>query len=210
MIDQALLEELQYALMEQPDGGQSWPSGVFTREDVLEAVNTGVRMLQRDTHLLATVREQTVPPQSASLGLPEDWLATLHVVWRDFATSVRTPLKAVDAFEADLALPGWETQFGSPVGYADLDTSTLGLRLIPTPEAAGVLELIYVAVPEEVTGNGVEVPIPEEFLSAVKYDALRTLLRAIGRLEDEERAVYCDERYAVIQIAADLLLKGGA
>lgn len=210
MIDQALLEELQYALMEQPDGGQSWPTGVFSREDVLDAVNAGIRMIQRDTHLTVTYLEQSITPGSLSVSMPADWMATAHLVWRTFPEGVRTPLTSVDAYEADLALPEWETTLGTPIAYADLDTNTLELRLVPTPNHAGVLENLYVPVPEEITGNGVEVPLPEEFISAVKYAALSILLTSIGRLQDDERAKYCDQRYAVTQIAADLLLKGGA
>lgn len=210
MIDQALLEDLQYTLMEPPDGGQSWPTGVWSRADVLEAVNAGIRAIQRDTHLTVTYLEQFITPNALSVSMPGDWMATAHLVYRTFPEGVRTPLLAVDAYQADLALPGWETTAGAPIGYADLDTNTLELRLVPTPNHAGILENLYVPLPEEITGNGVEIPLPEEFLSAVKYDALRTLLRAIGRLEDEERAVYCDERYQVTQLAADLLLKGGA
>lgn len=210
MIDQALLEDLQFALMEQPDGGQSWPSGIWTRDDVVDAINVGVRQLQRDTHLTVTYLEQLVIPGALSVSMPADWMATAHLVWRTFPEGVRTPLTAVDAYEADLALPEWETTLGSPIGYADLDTNTLELRLVPTPDHAGVLENLYVPVPELMEGNGTEVPVPEEFLSAVKYSALSTLLGSITRLEDAERAAYCDERYAVTQIAADLLLKGGA
>lgn len=210
MIDQALLEELQYALLEPPDGGQSWPSGVFSREDVIEATNAACRTLQRGTHLTTTYLEQFILAGSLSVSMPADWLATAHLVWRTFPENVRTPLTPVDAFEADLARPGWEIVRGTPFAYVDLDTNTLELRLVPTPNLTGVLENLYVPVPEAINGNGVEVPVPEEFVSAVKYDALRTLLRAVGRLEDEERAKYCDERYEILELAAELLLKGGA
>lgn len=210
MIDQALLEELQYALLEQPDGGQSWPSGVWSRDDVLEAVNSGVRALQHDTHLTVVYLEQSVTPAALSVSMPGDWLATAHLVWRTSPGDIRTPLLPVDAYEADLATPGWETSLGTPIGYVDLDTHTRELRLVPTPAGAGVLENLYVPVLEAVTGNGTELPLPEEFTSAVKYSALGSLLRDIGRLEDEERAVYCDERYEVAQLAAELLLQGGA
>ena len=210
MTDQDFLEELQFALLESPDGGQSWPSEVFTREDVLDAVNTAARRLQRETHLTTTRLDQFIVPGSLSVSVPGDWLATVHLVWRSFPEEIRTPLTPVDGFEADGGLPGWEATRGTPLGWADLDTNTLEFRLVPTPDGQGNLEHLYIPVPPLITGDGSDLPIPEDFLSGLKYDTLQTLLRGVTRLEDPARAAYCEQRYSVTQIAADLLLKGGA
>lgn len=210
MIDQELLEELQYALLEPPDGGQSWPSDVWTRDDVLDAVNQGCRQIVRDTLAITTWLEQTVLPNALSVSMPADWMTTAHLVFRTFPQQTRMPLTRVDALEADCATPGWEATVGAPIGYCDLDTNTLELRLVPTPTSLGVLENLYVAVPAAVNGNGLTVPVPDELLSGVKYSALGTLLRAVTRLQDEERARYCDERYQITALATELLVAGGA
>jgi hypothetical protein len=207
MIDTALLEELQYALIEPPDLGATWPSGIWTRDEVLDAVSSGVRDLVRSTHLTITRVELPVAALTTTVALPSDWLATGYLVWRT-ADLRRSALGPVDSFEGDLALPGWETTPGLPIAYADLDLSTLTLRLVPTPAADGTLEILYIQRPPEVTGSGTPLPLAEEFTSAVKYSALSTLLRKVGRLIDPERATYCERRVDLTHIAADIILGG--
>jgi len=207
--DQALLEELQFALLEPPDGGASWPSEVWTREEVLDGVNGGLRELLRATHLVVTRTELAVLAAATSVALPTDHLATAHLVWRSLA-GVRTPLSPVDSFEADLGLPSWEVTGGTPLGYAALDASTLTLRLVPTPLANGTIELLYIARPTSMTGAALTLPVSDEFASGVKYDALGWLLSKVGRLQDPERSTYCEQRAQLTQLAANLLLKGFA
>jgi hypothetical protein len=211
MTDRELLTELQYVLIEPPDGGDTWPSLIWTRPEVLDAVNAGVRALVRDTHLQVVRLELPILAGARSIALPADWLATAALVWRA-ADGTRTPLGPVDAFEGDLGEPGWELETGLPLGYADLDGPTLTVRLVPTPAAPGVLELLYIAVPAAITGTlpATELPIASEFATAAKYAALGTLLRKVGRLLDAERAQYCERRYALTQTAAELLLGGFA
>lgn len=210
MIDQELLSEIQLALLEPSDGGQSWPSEVWTRDEALEALNSAIRTLLRETHLTTLRTEIAVPAGTLSIALPIDWLATATVVWRDTATGVRRPIGPVDAFESDLALPGWETTTGTPIGIVDLDSATLTFRLAPTPDVDGTLELLYIPRPDPVNGNGQTLPIPDAFLSAEKYGALGWLLRKVGRLQDPERAAYCEDRYELTRIAAEIILGGWA
>jgi hypothetical protein len=207
--DRDLLSELQLVLIEPADGGDTWPSGIWTRAEALDAVNAGVRALVRDTHLTIKRIELAVLAGATSVPLPADWLATGYLVWRS-VTLARNPLGPVDGFEGDLALPGWETRPGLPLGYADLDATTLTLRLVPTPAEAGTVELLYVARPADATAllPGADLPLAEEFTSGVKYAALGTLLRKVGRLLDQERAEYCDRRYQLTQTAAAIILGG--
>lgn len=216
MIDQALLTELQYALLEPPDGGQTWPSEAWTRAEVLDALNDTVNALLRDTHLVVTRSEQAVT--AAALGivtLPADWLATVHLVWRT-AGGVRTPLGPSDLFEADLAVPTWQDTAGTPLAYEDGGSAaqsvsgSLRLQLIPRPDADGTLEIMYVARPTELQGAGATIAIPDEFLSGIKYGALGWLLRKVGRLQDPERAQYCDERFGLTKTVTEILLGGWA
>lgn len=207
MLDQALLTELQYALLEPPDGGQSFPSEIWTRDEVLGAVNGGERSLLRQTHLLVRKTELAVLAGAIYVTLPDDWLATAHLVWRA-ADGTHYPLGPSDSFEIDHGLPTWETTPGRPQVYLDSDTETLRLRLGPTPAVGGTAILYYVARPTEVNGNGRSVTVPDDYLSGVKYDALATLLSKAGRLQDPARAEYCRQRVEVAVVAAEIILGG--
>ena len=211
MTQRELLEELQYALIEPPDGGDTWPSLIWTRPEVLDAVDGGVRALQRDVHLRVHGTHLRVAAGTTTIPLPSYWLATVFCVWRDTATQVRTPLGPVDSFEGDLAAPGWETTRGLPLGYADHDAESRTIRLVPTPAADGLLELLYVIALDRITGQAdLPLPVAPEFVSGVKYAALGSLLRKVGRLIDPERAAYCDRRYELTRTAAEILLGGWA
>lgn len=213
MTDRDLLSELQYVLIEPVDGGDNWPSLVWTRTEVLDSVNAAIRALVRDTHLVVARTELVVAAHARELPLPADWLATAHLVWRAL-DGTRIPLGPADAFEGDLAMPGWETVPGLPLAYADLDGPTLTLRLVPTPDEGGVVELLYIARPADVVtpynGAAVDLPLAPEFDSAVKYGALGPLLRKVGRVLDEERAQYCERRAQLTSTAAEILLGGWA
>jgi len=210
MTDQELLTEMQFALLEPPDGGQSWPSEVWTRDEVVGNLNSNIWNWLRDTHAIVTRVE--LPQLAVTLGvvtLPADWLATGACVWRT-AGGVRTPLGPVDRYEGDLALPSWEGTPGTPLGYDDFEADTLTLQLIPIPDADGTLELLYIARPASVNGAGATLPVPEEFLSGVKYGTLSMLLRKVGRLVDPERAAYCERRYDLTVTLTQILLGGWA
>jgi hypothetical protein len=209
VVDRDLLSELQLVLIEPPDGGDTWPSLIWTRDEVMDGLNAAVRALARDVHLDVTRVEIAVAANQLSIALPADWLATAALVWRSTG-NIRTPLGPVDSFEGDLAVPGWEALPGLPLGYADLDQAMLTLRLVPTPAAAGTVELLYIRVPPLVlaTAPGAALPVAEEFTSAVKYGTLGTLLRKVGRLLDPERADYCDRRYELSRTVASIILEG--
>jgi hypothetical protein len=210
MTDQQMLTEIQYALMEPPDGGASWPSEIWTRDEVLDGVNGALRELLRGTHLVVLRTELVVLAGALSIPLPTAWMATATAVWRDTTTNIRTPLGPVDSFEGDLALPSWETTTGLPLGFVMLDQANLTARLIPTPNANGVVELLYIAQPTAMTGANLTLPVPDEFSSGIKYNTLGWLLGKVGRLQDPERAKYCDTRYDLTEMAANLILGGWA
>ena len=208
MIDQDVMTEVQYALQEPPDGGQSWPSEVWTRDEVLDALNSSERAFIRETFQRVTRAELTVLALAPSVALPADWMASLHLVWRDSASGVRTPLGPGDAFGADLALPTWQVTQGTPLVYLDLDQATLTFRLAPVNLLNGVVELLYVSRPTEINGNGRSFTVSDDYMDAVKYGGLGWLLRKVGRLQDPERAAYCEQRFGITKTLAEIILGG--
>lgn len=236
MTDQALLELIQYALVEPPDGGATWPSGLWTRDEVLAALNTRMRQYLRDTQAVVTRAEIAVAAGTNPIDVPIDWIATLGAVWRIPTTGLgigavslgsiylgqtyplvtllvggtRYPLSTGDAFEADLALPTWESAGGTPIVILDGDDGTLTVRLAPVPDVDGVLELLYVALPAVANGNGVTLSIPDEALDGIRYGTLADLLGKVGRGSDPVRAKYCQERFEQDELVTEILLNGWA
>lgn len=210
MTDQELLTSLQYGLVEPPDGGASWLSGLWTRDEVLHAVNTRQQQLLRDTQAIVTRVEIPVAPSTNPVTLPADWIASLAAVWRYTATGARSPVMTSDMFEADLMVPTWETVPATPLGFLDEDQGTLTARLAPIPDLAGTLELLYVALPTQATGANITLSIPDEILDGIKYGALADLLGKIGRGNDPVRSAYCQERFEQTELAVEILLGGWA
>lgn len=211
MTDQDLLSEVQIALLEPVvDGGQTWPSEVWSRDDVLGNLNASLWAWLRDTH--AIVRRTEIA-QLAVLGgvvpLPADWMATIGVVWRS-AANVRTPLGPADRFAADLALPTWEGTAATPIAYNEQEADTQTLQLVPTNDANGTVELLYIARPTALQGAGATIPVDAIFCSGIKYSLLGMLLRRTGRLLDAERASYCERRYDLAVLVTEILLSGWA
>lgn len=212
MIDQDLLSEVQYALLEPTiDGGQSWLSEVWSRDEVLANYNSAVWSLLRDTHALVTFATVTQPAASTGIvTLPADWMATVSVVYRAGGTSVRTPLAPTDRFEADLGVPTWEDVPGAPLAYNEQEGDTLQLTLVPANATDGFVELLYIQRPPASTGAGATIPIPIELCTAVKYKLLGFLLQTVGRLIDPDRSAYCTQRYDLEVEVTKILLSGFA
>jgi hypothetical protein len=216
MIDQDLLTLLQYALVEPPDGGASFPSGLWTRDEVLHALNTRMAQLLRDTQAIISIFDEnigSIAPGSPIIGLPTDWIATVAATWRSVGTPpVISPLMPTDTFEADLlGPPNWDSAGqGTPIALIEQNFTSLTARLVPNPMEAGNVFLYYVALPVQASGAGNLLSLPDELLDGVKYGALADLLGKVGRGGDPTRAAYCQERFEQTDLAIEIILGGWA
>lgn len=211
MIDQTLLTGIQYAVIEPPDGGASWPSGLWSRDEVLSYLNQRQdRLLKQSLIYVKTSPDIAVLAFDRVLPLPADWLRTVSVVWFGDDGVIRE-LQRVDSFavdHADAALARIET--GLPFYYMEFDSATLTVEIGPAPVVNGHLSILYVPVGSELTGNGVSLLVPDELETAVKYGTLADMLGKDGRGKDALRAQYCEERYTMAVEAARLILEGWA
>lgn len=209
--DQVLLGDLQYALLEPSDGGQAWPSALWTREEVLAICSQRQDRFLFDA--LCLVKVSALIPIVATqhrFDLPQDWIRTVSVVWIGDDGTVRE-LPRVDSFEADHAIPTWEaTDAAYPLAYADNDTPLLEGQILPAPTGTGNLSLLYIPRGTPLTGNGTLLDLPDEYLHAVKYGALADLLGKDGRGMDPARAAYCEQRVQLATETARLILEGWA
>lgn len=210
MIDQAMLTEIQSALVEPRDGGADWPSGLWNRDEVVDALNTRQISLLKDSLCIAKVTNPnlTVVISQHRVDLPSDWVRTLCVVWRGTDGTVRELLRS-DSFEADHLIPTWEaTNATYPLAYSEYDPLQLQIEIMPAPTVAGVLEVLYIPTGTELTGNGVSFTVPDELVHVVKYGTLADLLSKDGRGRDLGRAKYAEDRYTLGVDMARMILEG--
>ena len=209
--DQALAQQLQYALLEPPDGGQFWPSGLWDRDEVFNALNQQQNSLLHESLLLVGIANVAVLAGAHRIALPTDLLQLVSVVWRGDDGVVRELVRA-DSFEADHGLPSWEaTDATAPLVYMEEETPTGFVQIGPAPTGTGILELLYVPLGTSlIAGNGEILVVPDECAHGVKYGALATLLGKDGRGQDPARAAYGQQRADLVAEAATIIRKGWA
>lgn len=208
--DSALAQTLQYMLVEPPDGGQHWPSGLWSRDEVFNILNQRQNDLLHDTMLLIGIANITgIVAGTTRIPLPSDWLRTASMVWRGVDGTVKELLR-VDSFEADHAMPTWElTGTTAPLMYMDEEAPSGFAQIGPPPLVNGLVELLYVPLGTFLNGNGELLVVPDELAPTVRYGALVDLLRKDGRGQDLGRAQYAQQRYDLGAAAAQIIVDQG-
>lgn len=208
--DQTILQQVQDVLIEPPNGGQSWPSGLWTRAEMVALANQRQDAFLYDTFLLVGIANVAVLAGAQEITLPADWLRSVTVVWRGVDGTVKE-LEQSDSFEADHLLPTWDLTPGTPAAYFEDDVTASGvMRIAPAPSVNGTIELLYVPSGTTLNGNGELLVVPDDFAQVVKYGILASALAKDGRGRDVARAQYCQQRVDLVQMATDLIIRGWA
>jgi hypothetical protein len=96
----------------------------------------------------------------------------------------------------------------------DYEGPTRQIQLAPAPNQIGYLDLVYVAQGDplgaylDTVSPNVDLTVPDEFASAVKYGVLADAFGKDGRGKDPQRAAYCEQRYQLAQQVAEIILNG--
>ncbi len=208
MIDQDLFSAVQDVLMEPTDGGQTFPSGLWTRTEVLARANERQNRLLKST--LLQVGSADIPATAGVVryALPDDWLTTVSVVWIGSDGTIRE-LTRSDSFEADHGSPQWTTTRATPLFYMDEDSPLLTIQIGPPPDLNGTLQLLYIPQGAPLTGLGELTAVPDEFvLPVLKYGLLADLFGKDGRGKNPEKAAYAEQRFALGIELAGIILRG--
>ena len=210
-LDQTLLSRVQTALIEPPNGGQSWPSGLWTRDEMIALANHRQNRFVRDTLLdLGLANITPINIGDHRVALPVDWLRTVEVVWYGNDGTVRELLR-VDSFEADHTIQTWEaTNTTAPLAYSEFETPNLQMQIMPGPSVAGLIVLVYVPTTTELNGNGEILVVPDELEHAVRYGILADALGKDGRGKDAARSAYCEQRFQLAIDLSRIVLEGWA
>jgi hypothetical protein len=194
--------------MEAPDDGATWPSGLWSRTEVLAYLNERQNRLLKTTGIQLGLADLPAPAGQTQLVLPQDWIATMDAIWIGTDGRVRA-LERSDSFEADHSLGDWVGTPGQPLLYMDYDAPVLQIQLAPAPIVSGTVQLLYVPEGAPLTGDGEEITLPLTFQAPVlKYSTLAEMFGKDGRGKNPEKATYCQMRDALGVQIAEILLRG--
>ncbi len=153
MTDDTLLSLIQrYVLEPVIDGGRSWASGLWDREEILGYLGDVEREFLRHTAVSRGWLEVEYGPNQALVALPYEAQQILHVDVDQAGRS--TPAVIVHRHEADQLLPQWNRQSDRPLAVLVEDQGTSQLSLVPPAAVGGTLHLIVVPSPQTYTGAG--------------------------------------------------------
>lgn len=194
--DQTLLDDLQRAVIEgppAPDLGATWPSGLWTRDEVIGYANQRQQRYLQETLVTASWSQQTLVAGQPIHQLPQEWLATEHLIVEQEGTT--TPVDPVSRPEVDLTLYGWQQQAGRPLGYVELQTGTLSLEMIPTPLVGGLLHAFGTWLAQTLDGSGIDIELPDDLVPYLYYGILADMFGKQGRAYNEPLRDYCEDRW---------------
>lgn len=191
-----LITEIQYHLNEAPTGfAFTAQTTQFTSVQILNALIRAANEFALDAKIAFSMT--SIPgiatPRTAITGTVA---AIARASWTDSITGQTKALRREDVWSEDSYNPLWTIQPGLPFAYSSAETPPITVNLYPPPLNSGTLNLIYSDSANYSAAVGSTVfPIPNEFVHAVKWRALYSLLGTQGQGYDPFRSKYCGERY---------------
>lgn len=212
--DQEILSWIQALMIEPRDGGATWPSGLWTVDEVLAYANEAQDEFLKETGLVLTPETQALGAGVQRVPLPDDLVILDSVAFDDFQGSIRNVPRA-DGFQADAGFASptsaWETNplpDRRPLAYTVGETPNLQLQVMPVSGVGGMLHLLYVALGTQLTGLGVTFSVPDEFVCPIQWRIITKMLSKIGRGAADERAQYAESWWRMGVAATKVMLMG--
>lgn len=205
--DQQVFNQIQYTVIEPPDNGATWPSGLWTADEVIRYTNQRQNRFLKDTHLQIGIADIAATTNVIQYALPDDWINTVRVMWVAQSGAIKE-LTRSDVWEADNGIPTWTQTAGVPLIYMDSNSPPLTIKIAPKPSQNGVIRLHYVPYSPAIDGTGERIVLPSEYVPALKYGILADMFSKVGRANDPARADYCTQRYQLGIELSRMLLKG--
>jgi hypothetical protein len=208
MTDQEVLTQIQYALVEPPDGGVTVASGLWTPAELQDAITNAQQWVFQEAHPQLKRTTLVTVPNQQRYALPQDWFATQRVVWHD-PTGYKIDLGRDASWSADQLTPYWPVQSEvRPQIYNDSETPMPQLMVMPAALDTGVLELTYVPVPPTLSNTGITWLLPDVLIPMAKWKAIAILLAKDGRGQDLPRAKQANDLAEQGMAALHIFLKG--
>lgn len=203
--DQQVLNEIQYTVIEPPDSGATWPSGMWTAAETVRYLNQRQDRFIFETHPYVTAANIAVTAGDNLYDLPAGFVKTVRVIWTP-TSGTAVELTRGDDWEADHGIPTWTTVEDVPKIY--IIEPTLEIKLAPIPDSNGTLRIYYIKTGTTFTGGGISATLQDEMIPSLKYGALADMFGKVGRAHDPIRAKYCADRFQLGIDVTNILLKG--
>lgn len=209
VLDQDLIIDIEYALMEPPTPTVWTGSVQFTLQDVIDALQRRRDQFLRETGAVL-YREITTPtpPVSGRVPLARNVTMLRRVTWTTAGGTV-IPLRRDDEWSLTNYRRLWRevtvdptTQW--PTVYSVGVTPPLVLQLAAPPDAQGTLDTLAILIGAPLDPvAGVLIGVPDDWAWVVKFGALADLLSRDGTCYDPQRAAYCEARWKLgLQLAS--------
>lgn len=202
----SLMSEIQEHLLETVNGGVTWSSGLWTTTEVVAYFNHRISRFLLETGVIQVRSTQPVTAAGNPFqDLPTDLIDLRRAAWTNGSTT--TVLPRIDSFQADIWESGWESG-GSPQASMLVPERSLELRIVPQPDADGILDLTYVRNAPPITNDCSIMPIPDEWTPFIKWGVISDMLSKEGEANDPQRATYAEGRWEEGIALAKLYLGG--
>jgi len=201
LTDQNLHNEIQYHLLETPNSGSSYGSGLYTSAEVQARINLRLNELSKRTGFNAT--RSTAISSTANVqtqSVPADFMDMIRVSFAD-TNGVKHVIPRGSTTEANKLIQdivGSDAAVDVPYIYTtDTGDGVPGIVLYPPPSASRTLDYIYLQRPTALnsTPNGTALGLPKDLCPFVKYGALADLFNKTGEAYDPERAGLCQQLF---------------
>lgn len=208
MTDTEILTQIQYALVETPNGGASVPSALWTVDELTQAINSAQQWVMRDAQPLFARTTLVTVPNEGRYTLPQSWLMTRRVAWKR-ADGAMNQLPRDSSWSADQLQSDWSYNYAAePVCYTDFDPPFVALQVMPASVDNGVLHITFVPLPATLSNTGIAWTIPDILIPMAKWKAVSILLSKDGRGQDLPRAMTAAKLAEAGLTAVTLLLNG--
>ena len=172
-----LVTEIQYHLNEAPTGfGFTDQTSQFTTTQILSALARAANEFSLDAKV-AFDQSSTAGIITQRVSLSDNVVAIARASWTDSVAGTTRVLRREDAWTEDSYNPIWTLDPALPFAFSAAETPPIELSLYPPPLNTGTLNLIFAdTVDYSAAAANTVFPIPNEFIPAVKWRAIYSLL----------------------------------
>lgn len=196
--DQNITNEIQYHLLEAPNNGASYGSGLFTAAEVAGILNMKLQEFAKLSGYLVDVGGAFTNANSVGvISLSANVMDVIRVAFTTPSnTIIAIPLESLapaDNLISSLANSSTSAVDVPSIASTSVRFDTPQITFWPPPNAGSVVSVQYTKRPTALpaTPNGTVLDCPNDFTPFVKYGALASLFYKSGETYDPARAELC-------------------